>query len=409
MGLMLARILVIARLLDMSGFAEFGAGLLVSSTFCMLSCLGLYPLLQRDLPIMMVHRRERAGVVLMAQCVIVAVACSGLGLVAAATGLSVAGLTPALVAVGVLHGLSQQMFLIATLESRSRGEPLRFAIQNVIRALAVLSIGLLVAKASNSAFLSLAAEALVSLALVQATLRTIFRNATIRTQAIFSLAFSRFRRLRWRSATALLSVALVSFALLNADRWIAAEILTTKLFAQYTFAWTILVIAQSFQGLINTSLYPLIARRFARYGRRNAYRISARVSCMLLLVGTALSVPAWLVLDVSIVRWFPEYDAVRTLLPMFLGVAVVRASDFWSGFMVILGLEGLLLRLNAIAVLGAVLVWLTIIRPWGSPLHELWEFGLLATLLTLASYLVTATASWYVSKREVEKSSPSLH
>ena len=37
MGLLLMRNLVMARLLDVPGFAEFSAGLLVSSTFCMLA------------------------------------------------------------------------------------------------------------------------------------------------------------------------------------------------------------------------------------------------------------------------------------------------------------------------------------------------------------------------------------
>jgi O-antigen/teichoic acid export membrane protein len=264
-----------------------------------------------------------------------------------------------------------------------------------------LSIGLVVAKASNSALLCLVAEALVSFALVQTAIRTVFLRAPIRMRAAFSLALRRLQHLRWRSAAALLSVALVSFALLNADRWIAAEILTGPKFAQYTFAWTALVIAQSFQAVINTSLHTVIARRFASYGRRTAYRISAQASCVLLVGGAVLAVPAWLVLDASIVRWFSEYDAARILLPLFLGIAVVRVSDFWSSFMVVLGLEALLLRLNVVAVIGAALVWLIIVRPWSSPPRELWEFGLLAALLTLANYSATAIACWYVSKREV--------
>jgi len=47
MALMMARIMAAARLLDVPSFATYSTGLLLSTTFCMLACLGLQSLLQR--------------------------------------------------------------------------------------------------------------------------------------------------------------------------------------------------------------------------------------------------------------------------------------------------------------------------------------------------------------------------
>src|SRR5450759_2430383 len=114
MGLMMVRILVMAKILDVPSFAQYSAGLLASSTFCMLGCFGLYPLLQRELPMQIVRHREQMGAVLLVQCLLVATACAVVGILLAAVGVSVMGLSPFLLAIGVLHGLSQQVFLSVT-------------------------------------------------------------------------------------------------------------------------------------------------------------------------------------------------------------------------------------------------------------------------------------------------------
>ena len=75
MGLMFVRSLVMARLLDVEAFGQYSAGILVSATFCMLGCLGLQSMLQREWPVHLVRGRERSGPVRAAQCHLVATAC----------------------------------------------------------------------------------------------------------------------------------------------------------------------------------------------------------------------------------------------------------------------------------------------------------------------------------------------
>src|SRR6185436_16327389 len=86
MGLMMLRILFMARRLDLAGFAQFSAGLLVSTTFCMLGCIGLQSMLQRDMPILLARRRARAGLVLMTQAMLVACGCAALALLVPLAG-----------------------------------------------------------------------------------------------------------------------------------------------------------------------------------------------------------------------------------------------------------------------------------------------------------------------------------
>src|SRR3954468_1201323 len=99
-ALMMVRIALMARLLDVRGFGIYSAGLLVSTTFCMLACLGLQALLQRDMPVMAAPARVRRPVVLTAQAVLVAGACAGISLLLAAARVPFAGLAGVLLAAG---------------------------------------------------------------------------------------------------------------------------------------------------------------------------------------------------------------------------------------------------------------------------------------------------------------------
>jgi O-antigen/teichoic acid export membrane protein len=398
MLLMLVRLLVMARLLDTRGFGQYSAGLLVSSTFGMLACLGLYAILLRELPVMMVRKRVRAGTVLLAQCIVVALACTAACVLAALAGVSMAGLSAGPFLISLLHGLSQQVFIISSVESRSRGDPLEFSRQSLIRAIAILALGAAAASATGSAAWALLVEAVVTLALAQVALAKIFRGSRLPAMLSYRLAVRFLPRVRWRAAAALFAVGMVAFMLLNADRWVAAQWLSAERFAQYAFAWMLLMVAQSAQLLVNSSVFPLLARRYGMLGVGAAYRLCATVSWALLSVGTLLALPAWLLLDMGINRWFSEYRAAAELVPLFIAVAVLRVSDYWSSFMMIVGFEDRLLVLNVLGGLGAALIWLLWTRPWELSV-ELWQIGLLAALLTGVNYLITCAAATKVARR----------
>jgi O-antigen/teichoic acid export membrane protein len=394
MALMMLRLLVMARLLDVQAFAAFSGGILVSGTFCMLGCLGLQAMLQREWPVHLVRRQERRGLVRAAQCHLVALACAVVVLLLAAVGIAPAGMSPALLAAGVLHGFAQQVFLVDTVESRSRGETLRFSRQNLLRAIAVFGLSVAVAAWTGSALAALVVDALASIVCAAGFFRTSLRHGTMGVRALHALAVRRLRRVAWRSALTLMVIMAVAFALLNVDRWVAAERLGAVGFAHYAFAWIVLSIAQSAQVVINASVYPLVARRYAERGREVAFGVCLRASVAILAVGTLLALPIGLLLAYAIRVWYPQYTDAVAVLPLFLAIAVLRVSDFWSSFLLIAGFESRALRLNLAAAACGALTWAAIVRPWREVQLTLEQVGALAALLTLSGYVVVASAAW---------------
>ena len=201
--------------------------------------------------------------------------------------------------------------------------------------------------------------------------------------------------MRWSSALALLIVATISFAVLNADRWVAAESFKPERFSQYAFAWTLLTIAQSMQVVINASAFPILARTFATSGVTPTYRLCMTMSCALLICAIVLAFPVWVLCKFGISRWFPAYGASIILVPLFIAVAVLRIADFWSSFMVIIGYETKLIVVNLIADDSQHLAFgRYAVKPWVAAGFDLWQIGLLAALLSACNYFLVMAAAW---------------
>lgn len=402
MVLMLIRTLAMARLLDVRAFAEFSGGMLVSGSFCMLGCMGLHQMLQREWPLRLVHGRELQALVRAAQCNLVAVGCCLVGLLGVAFGLSFAGMSPGLLAVGLLHGLSHQFFLVATVESRSRGDALRFSYQNLIRAVIVLGPGIAAAVWTGSALTVLAIDALVTFALSLGYFQKVVGRTNHGVLLAYLIGLRGLRRVRWHSARTLMSVSVVSFVLLNLDRWIASDLLGVVGFAGYSFAWIVLSVAQSAQSLINASIYPLIARRFAAHGCDVAFDVCVRGSAVIVLAGAILALPFGYLYELGVRRWYPQYSDTIALLPLFLAIAVLRVSDFWSSFLLIAGFEGRLLKLHIAAATLSTITWLALVQPWKAGSLTLGQVAWLATVLTASAYAMAAIAAW-LARREMKR------
>jgi O-antigen/teichoic acid export membrane protein len=398
MGLVMLRILAMARLLDVHAFAAFSGAILISSTFCMVGCLGLQSMLQREWPVLVVRGQELRAVVGAAQCNLLAIASAAAFCLCAVSGLSVAGMGPQLLVLGVVHGAAQQAFLVATTESRSRGDTLEYAGQQLARAGLSLVTGTVVAVTTSSPIAVIAAEAIVSTILSLIILRASMIRVALGWRAAYRLALRRMPRLRWRSALTMMAVMLVAFLTLNADRWIASRLLSPAGFAEYSFVAILLAVAQALQALINASVYPLLARRFATLGHAVTFKICLRASAISLVLGALAFVPTGALLKYSVARWYPQYSEAIGLIPLLLVVGVLRVSDFWSSYLLITGYERRLLVLNGATVVCATLVWLAWTTPWRDAPTSLWDIGLLATLLSLFSNIATAGAAWRVQR-----------
>jgi O-antigen/teichoic acid export membrane protein len=411
LALMMFRIMLMARLFDLPGFAEYSSGLLLSTTFCMFGCLGLQSLLQRDMPILLARRRRRAALVLMVHAMLVASACAGALVVPAALGAGFVQLSPGLAALAVLHGLSQQLFLVVTVESRSQGEPLRYAMQNLVRAVAVVAAGAAAARVTGSPTWVIAAEALVSLLIVAGTLRAIERSSGWPMAALWRLARRSWQHVAWDTAMVMLAISAVNFALLNLDRLAAASWLPPAAFAQFAFAGLVLLVAQSAQAMVNASVYPMLARRFALQGPAIAFGLCARVSLVALAGGLLLAWPAYHLGALVIRRGFVAYEPSISLIVLLLAAAVLRLSDFWSSFLMICGHERRLLRLNLLVCGVGVLAWCAIEVALGGFAPTAPAFCRLTLVLAATSHLAAAIAASLLRDYGVVPSleGPSLH
>ncbi len=393
MGLIMLRMLIMARVFSVEQFAQFSGGLLVSSTFSMLGCLGLQTMLQREWPVNLMRGQERRGVVRAAQCSLVALACALVCLAVVLVVRPAAGMSLAVLSIGVLHGFSQQLFVIATVESRSRGDALRYSRENMARAVAVLGLGVAVAVLTGSAVATLACEATLGVMFSAAFFLGSLTRAAQRTDTIYALAARGLRGVSWRAAFTLMAIGGVSFFVTNVDRWVAVNRLSAKEFGTYSFAWIVLLIAQAVQLVVNASAYPLIARRFAVGGHRAAFLACAGLSGAALAVGMIVVVPAGAVLTYAVPHWFPMYADALIVLPIFLLVALLRVSDFWTSYLVITGRETQLLTLNCVVGFCGAAIWGVLVNWQLSRLHPR-QVALLALTLTSLSYLSVACFAW---------------
>ncbi|HET8744126.1 MAG TPA: hypothetical protein VFM98_00865 [Ramlibacter sp.] len=391
MALLMLRVLLMARLLDVPGFARYSMGLVVATVFCMLGALGLYPLLQRDMPIQLAHGRRRRALLLLAQALLVAAACAALGMLGALLPRAIAGLSGIAFAVAVFNGLSQQAFLVATTESRSAGEPLRYAWQNFGRAVAIVVASAIVAGTTGSPSLVLGVEAVLSLAVSLAIVRRAARRAHLPLALLWRAAARRLSLAPWHTALVFLGISVVASLLTNADRWLGAELLAVEAFGQYAFAATALVLAQAVQSMVSAAVFPMVARRFARAGLVPAFRLAAGTSLGLLAAAAAASVPAYFAAAWAIARWYPAYQASIALLPVLLAVCCLRVSDFWSAFLAASRHERLLLALHSTVALVACGGWLAWAAHSGTV--DAPAIAWLALLLTAGSYIAALLAS----------------
>lgn len=388
MLLMMFRPLIMARIFDAPEFAKYSAGLLISSTFCMLGCFGLQSLLQRQMPMDITLGRERSGLLLLVQAIVVGLMCALvlMGLQGGVSEFSLGGLTGAGVVVGIVHGLSQQLFVLATVESRSRGEPLRFSYQNLARASLVVIGAALSAWFFRSPTTALLTEALLSFFVTWLIFRGLLKKVRLSGILLLRLAGRNLTKVPWRSALALLGVMVVGFSLVNADRWLAASLLHPNVFANYALAWVLLTAAQSVQTIINSSVYPALAKRYAKKGRSDSFDLAVKVSLSLLGSGLFVGWPAILILNWGISRWFPDYLAARALVPVFVAIGVLRLSDFWSSHLIIVGQERLLLIVNVLVGIVILSVWLLMVYVLEVVALNMLSLSLLALSLTIANY-----------------------
>jgi len=355
LGIMMLRLGLLAANLSPEEFGLLAFGLLVSSGQVILGAFGLQQLVQRDLPGLIVMGRKTEALLLIMQTGLFSLACFLLLLPLYVVGPLFSAYPADLWAIGLVHGLSQQLFLLATTESRSRGDPLVFAKDNLYRAILVAALSLTAILLGYSALTILILEAAASTLLSVTRFRSIFVTAGAGSMSILSGAAIGMLRLPWSNALFLMAASLLTYGLLNLDRWVASLWLDKVLFAKYAFLSIGLMMAQSLQSLLNAAAFPMIARRHATEGAGAAFNLARNLS-LTCLVGGLIVGPALVFLSHSVIEaWFPRYTDTIPLTWTILILALLRLSDFHSTYLLVAGHERTLTLINSIVLAAACL------------------------------------------------------
>ena len=361
MLLLMIRPVIMAAVFPAQGFAEYSLALLVSNTFCVFGCFGMYPLLQRRMPMSIVKGSERSSYIILLQSLLVAAAVTVTGWLCVGLG-GWHSEDKESFFFGLLHGFSQQAFLLVTVESRSRGELIRFAKDNLLRAALIVGFGTAAAIFTGKAYISILVESIATLVLCYVMLGSSFEKIGGSGRLFLSLAIKRFKKIDWVACLSLSGAAVAGFAVFNFDRWVVAGYFSSEEFAYYSFAWILILVAQSVQAIFNSSVFPSIARIYAAEGRGRALMYASRFGIFFLAIGIVFSIPGVMLSEYFIDKWFPSYEDSIQFVPVFIFVAVLRIADFWTGFLVVDGRERGILLINiftALVGIGlAILGWL---------------------------------------------------
>lgn len=392
LALLMARLFAAAKLLSITEFANYNIGLLVSSSFCMLGCLGLQTMLQREWPGLVVTLRSRRGMVLCIQAILIAILCaviiaSGLLLWSSYNSDHGSTLRPSILAVGILNGLAQQIFVLVTVESRSRGMTILFAGQYLLRAIIILGIGVAVMTMRDSGLLVLFSEALITAIVSCLILLSIARRAHMGIANATKIAAQTTHKLRWWTAFGLLSATILSWSSQNIDRWLGQSMLDVHEFAMYAFAANLLTIAGSAQMILNSSVFPQLARTLAVSGRRTTFLLCSKYCCALGGIGIISAPLVWLGWVIAVRHWYPAYESSNTLAIIFIISGILRCSDFWGSYLIIVGSELKLKFATIIALSISFTVWYVLFIKTQEHLPTMTSIAWLACIIAVCTYI----------------------
>jgi O-antigen/teichoic acid export membrane protein len=393
----LAKLVIYARLVSADEYGAISQIFLVGNTFGIVGSLGFYLLGLRELPGLHVRRREFAMAVLLTQSIVVsaasAVVAALLLIPSSETGLLSMKIGGAGVAVGLFYGWTQLCFQIATTDARSRLEMTRYSADVALRSIVTTAAGVIVILFGRHANIVALAESVVTLAMFLWVGAGIIAQGKIAAVALVRKAVRRLKLAAWRSAIVLMLGSLLSFLTSAADRWLAAATLDLQQFGFYAFAWTSIAAAQTFQFLINASLFPLIGRRYWEKSAKDAFRLTAALSLGLVALGALAAATLAPFVGLIVARLFPHQAGAVPLIEPLLIAAVLRVADFWSSFLLVVRRETLLLNLQIVALAAAGLAFWVATSASGRPATAE-SFAWLAVGLAAANFALCGAAAF---------------
>jgi O-antigen/teichoic acid export membrane protein len=392
----LAKLMIYARLVSADEYGAISQMFLVGNTFGIIGSLGFYLLALRELPGLHVRRREFGMAILLTQSIIVSTLCTiaaSIVLIPFAGGLSSLKVGGLGLAVGLFYAWAQLCFQIATTDARSRLEMTRYSADMALRAIVTTIAGVGAILLAWSAYTVVLGETIVTLASAFWIGAGVIGRTRIAATRLVWMASRRLKLAAWRASLVLMLGSLLGFLTSAADRWLAAFFLDLKQFGYYAFAWTSIAMAQTFQFLINASLFPLISRRYWSSSSREAFRLSAYLSLGLAGLGALAAAALAPFVQLVVDQWFPQQTGAAALVEPLLIAAVFRVADFWSSFLLVIRREGLLLYLQIATLLGAgAIYWIATLARGQAPTAQ--TLAYLAVGLAAGNFVLCGAAAF---------------
>ena len=385
---MLARSVLQAKTLGIEEFANYSISILISSSFCVLGALGLQSIIQRELPVYLKHGRLYRSLKLIMLSVIITILLMCIfGFSAFVSYTAVARDQEYSVEVflyGLVHGGMQQVFLILTVFSRSQLRMYRFSWEYLSRSLLVVFMGLLVSYFLNSGVLAILAEALATLVVSVFIACRVFGGYAAKVKKIFIISLLGFKKVPWSESLGLMVLMIVSFLSVNIDRWSAFFLLQKKEVALYSFFLIIVAAAQSFQSIVNSGVYPYLAR--SPEARVKNFSHILKLALLVFFLGFLFYIPFEYLLNYIVFKFFYEYSEMLGLLPIIYLLALIKASDFWSSYLLVLKCERYLTVVSASSILLFLILNLAVSMVVGD-VNKLYILSLSALISALVAYI----------------------
>lgn len=392
--LSLIRITIYSRLLSVGDFGLLSKLLLISSLFGTAGSLGFQLMAQRDLPALFAEGRYRSGLVALCKAITVTTISAVLVSAFSLLNIPILSVSGFLLCCSIVHGWSQQVFMLAVIDTRSRLEMMRYAKQVLLKTLAASVVAATIAALGGGPIGIIFAELLVTLLLSIRLITAITKN--IAKRLLWEISVRSFKRSDFSTALTLFSSTLLMFFSANIDRWLAADRLKHDDFGLYAFAWISLTAALSFQALLNAGIFPLISRKRKEGHAKAAFRTTASISIATLLAGTVIASMVYVFAQWFLLNKYQRYALALPLIMPLLLAAVLRLADFWSSYLIVMHRQNLLMKIQIFLILIPCFYYFAMGR---SSAFGPVDFAWLAVVLAAGNYVLNGLAA-ILNKKE---------
>jgi O-antigen/teichoic acid export membrane protein len=383
--LMFFRLLALAKIFNLSDFGQFSMGMLIANSFCLFGGVGFYQLLQQKLPRLHISKKKKEALILTNQAI---VSTLSIFIIVVLIIFAFAGklrYEPLFLLISAFAGLSQQLFLVFTLQSRSANDSLGYSLEILIRNFSVTITIVMLAIFFQSPVLCILTDAILTFVI---GFIIFFKNYNFFSLNYFFLSIKLLKNVEWKKIIYLFMLSAFGFFIANADRWIAGIYFDKQKFGLYSFGFLILTISQSVQAIINVVTFPSISNIYQIYGAKKAFIYTKKIAILAITIAACFLPFFFFLANFMIGRFYPSFFSVKYVIALFMIVSLFKISDFWSSFLIISGKEKILLFIQFVLSASSGLTLLVILCFFSLTINTLALFVLFNNLIIYSAVVI---------------------